>query len=105
VIDRLSWLALEITLDGHDLLLIRAVHSLVIIVFIVASSNHDPLGCLFWPFLLPWALFLAPLPVALGGALDVISDPFLVALNENGPNRFFTRSMSGGNVKQLLGGL
>jgi hypothetical protein len=67
VIDWLSLMALEIVLDGRDLLLVGVVSSLVIVI-IIACSDHNPFGCLFCPFLLPWALFLEPLLAALGGA-------------------------------------
>jgi hypothetical protein len=59
--------ALEIRLGGCDILLIGVVHFLVVIV-IVAVCDCDLLGHCFCPFLLPLALLLASLPVALGGA-------------------------------------
>jgi hypothetical protein len=66
-IGRLSRLALEITLGGSDVFLVRAVHFLIIIV-IIAGSNCDPLGRHFCPFLLSLALLIVPLLAALGGA-------------------------------------
>jgi hypothetical protein len=66
VVLRLPRLALEIMLDGRDVLLIGVVCFLVITV--VACSDCDALGCHFFPFLLPFAPFLASLVVALGHA-------------------------------------
>jgi hypothetical protein len=68
VINRLSCLALEVMLDGSAMLLVRVISLLVVIAFIIASSICDPLGHHFGPLLLPLALLLVSLPVALGGA-------------------------------------
>jgi hypothetical protein len=63
VLVQLSCLALEVTLDSHDVLHIKVVHFLVIVV--ATSGNYDPLGV---PLLPPLAPFLVPLPAALDGA-------------------------------------
>jgi hypothetical protein len=57
VIVRLSRFTLEITLGGHDMLLIGAAILLVVII-VTAGSTDYPLGM---PLLLPWVLFLVPL--------------------------------------------
>jgi hypothetical protein len=74
VLTRLPYLALEVALSGCNILLVRAVHSLVVII--AAGSNRNPSRCHFCPFLLPLAPFLAPLLVALDGAPSCFQVPF-----------------------------
>jgi hypothetical protein len=105
VIDWLSLMALEIVLDGRDLLLVGVVSSLVIVI-IIACSDHNPFGV---P-LLPVFASLGAFPRAFTGSLGwcplaAAWDHFLVALNEDGHDCFITRSALGGDVKQLLRGL
>jgi hypothetical protein len=102
VINRLSRLALEITLGGSGVFLIGVTHLLAVVAIVVtASSNCDALGRRFGPFLLPLELLLEPLLAALGGApLATIGDRLPVALDY-----LFTRGVPGGNVKQLICGL
>jgi hypothetical protein len=99
----LSCLALEVMLGGRDILLIGSVRFLVVVI--TTGSNCDPLGRHFCVFLLPLEPFLAPLPVALDGAPSCCWGPFSIALNKDGPDRHLTRCVSGGDIKQLLGGL
>jgi hypothetical protein len=68
VIHRLPRLALEIALGGGDVFLTEVVNLLVVVIFVRASGNCNPLGCRFGPHLLSLVLLLAPLPTALGGA-------------------------------------
>jgi hypothetical protein len=63
VINRLSCLALEVTLDGSAMLLVRVISLLVVITFIIASSICDPLGAPLWP---PLTTFGAPFSVVAG---------------------------------------
>jgi hypothetical protein len=58
VISRLSHRALDIALGYGNVFLIRVIGLLVIVVFIAASGNYDPLGASLWP---PPTAFGAPL--------------------------------------------
>jgi hypothetical protein len=64
-------------------------------------------GCHFCSFLLSLGPFLAPLPLALDGAPPPAGaeDHFPIALNKDGLDCFFTKSVVGGDIKQLIGGL
>jgi hypothetical protein len=68
VTDRLLCLALEIMFGGSNVFHDGVICLLAIIIVIVASSDCDPLGHRFGPFLLALALLLAPLLAAFGGA-------------------------------------
>jgi hypothetical protein len=73
VICRLPHWMLEITFGGNDVFLIGVDHLLVIVIVVItASSDSDPLGHHFDPFLLPLALLLVSLLVALGGAPQLL---------------------------------
>jgi hypothetical protein len=104
---RLSHLALEIALGDHDMLLFKAVHFLVVII-IVAGSNCDPLGAPLLPFVAAFGASLSAFDGAFGRCPPpptTTGDGFSIALNKDGPDFFFTRSVSGGDVKQFLHGL
>jgi hypothetical protein len=68
-------LALEVTHNGCDILLIRAVRVLIIIV--TTSSDSDPPEVSLLPLLPPLVPFLVPLPLTLNGvarlALGIVS--------------------------------
>jgi hypothetical protein len=66
-------LALEVALNGCDILFFRVVCFLVIVF--VAGSNYGPLGAPLLPLLPPLLPSLARLPEALNGA----GDYFLIA--------------------------
>jgi hypothetical protein len=101
----LSCLALEIVLSGHDMLHVGVVRFLVVVI-VVAGSNHDLVGM---PLLSLFAS-LGAIPIALANSFGrctpaAAEDHFPNALNEDGPDRFFTRNVLVGDVKQLLHGL
>jgi hypothetical protein len=103
VVLRLPRLALEIMLDGRDVLLIGVVCFLVITI--VACSDCNALGV---P-LLPLLAALCTFPSVLGGGFGscytaATIDCFHVHQNESGPNHLFARSVLGGDAHQLLGG-
>jgi hypothetical protein len=81
------------------MLLVRVIRFLIIIV-IAAGSNCDPLGA---PLLSLFAAFGASLRAFADDfewcPLAAARDYFTIALNEDGPNSFFTRSVLGGDVK------
>jgi hypothetical protein len=62
----LSYLVLEVSLDGHNILLAGVVRFLVIVIAV--GGDYDPSGRCFCPFLPPSAPFRAPMTVALDGA-------------------------------------
>jgi hypothetical protein len=66
-------LALEVALNGRDILFFRAVRFLVIVV--IASSNYGPSGAPLLPLLPPLSPSLARLSEALNG----VGDRFLIA--------------------------
>jgi hypothetical protein len=97
-------LALEVTFSGRDMLLIRAIHFLVIVI--TAGSNCDPLGASLLSLFAALSASLSSFAVGFGWCPPAIAgDRFPIVLNEDSPDRLFTRSIPGGNIKQLLHGL
>jgi hypothetical protein len=105
VIVRLSRLVLEIVLGDRDILLIGAIYFHVIVI--IAGSNRDLLGAPLLPPL--FAIFGASLSTFARGfgwcPPAAAEDCFPIILNEDGPDRFFTRGMLGGDIMKLLRGI
>jgi hypothetical protein len=106
MISELPHLVLEVTLSNGDELLIEVISLLVVVTLIVASSDRDSLGLLFWP---PLATFGAPL-CALTSCLEwrpssTARGHLPIVMDENSPDRLLARGVPGGNVEQLLHGL
>jgi hypothetical protein len=99
-------MAFEIALGSGDVFLIGVISLLVVVIFVAASSNYDPLGARLWP---PPTTFGSPFRAFVGSlgrcpsAVD--SERLFVALDENSPDYLLCRGVPSSDVKQLLCGL
>jgi hypothetical protein len=95
-------LALEITLGGHDILLIGSVGFRVVIV--ATGHDCDPSGVLLFPLLATIRAFLSAFAGGFGWCCPAAAeDHFPIAQNKDDPGRLLARGVPGGDIKQLLG--
>jgi hypothetical protein len=100
----LARLALEITLGGHDILLVRAVHFFVIIIAI--GSDYDPSGSPLLPLLTTLSPYLSAFAGGFGRCFPApTGDRFPITQNKDDPDRLLAKGVSDGDIKQLLGGV
>jgi hypothetical protein len=106
MISRLPHLALEIVLSGADMFLVGGIRLLAVVIVVVARRNYNLLGASLLPLLTSFGTSLSTFASSLGWCPSTAArDRLPITLDEYGPDRLFTKCVSGGNVKQLLCGL
>jgi hypothetical protein len=99
-------MALRITLDSSNELLVRVTGVLANIIFTTTSGDRDSFEPPPWP---PLIAFDTPLCSLLGGyswrSLSSAQGYLFTVLHEDGPDRLLARGEPGGIIEELLHGL